>query len=358
MAAPDLLLKTMSNPNLPPRVTNINHLEELLSEPTEAVIQVMAEISGDIVFLGVGGKMGPTLIRMAKRASNLAGVERRIIGVSRFGSTPQLREQLHDQGMETIACDLLNPEQLQELPDVPNVVYLTGMKFGSTGQQARTWAMNCLLPGMVCQKYRNSKIVMFSTGNVYPFSPISHGGSVESDEPNPHGEYAMSCLGRERIAESCSRDYEIPMSLIRLNYAVEMRYGVLVDLAQQVWNEQPIDVSMGAFNVIWQGDANAMSLATFGHLSVSPFVINVTGPELLSVRGVAKKLGEMMDKEPRLEGEEVGNALISNSQKCHRLFGYPRVGVEQMLEWIVDWVRREEPTLNKPTHFEVRDGKY
>jgi nucleoside-diphosphate-sugar epimerase len=338
-------------------IATTDQLEDLLSEPTPGAIEAMGSLDGDLMVLGVGGKMGPTLARMARRASDLAGVQRRIIGVSRF-SAGNLETQLREHGIETIRCDLLDPQQLEHLPDVANVIFMTGMKFGSTGQEALTWAMNSFLPGMVCRKYSRSRIVAFSTGNVYGLTPVALGGSLETDELQPVGDYAMSCVGRERIFEHFSRTLGIPMVLLRLNYANELRYGVLVDLAQRIWVDQPIDLSMGQFNAIWQADANAMSLQAFASLSSPPTALNIAGPELLSVRRVALLFGELLGKQVAFEGVESADAILSNAQLSHRLFGYPRIGIRQMIEWIADWVRSGGTTLDKPTHFEVRDGNF
>jgi nucleoside-diphosphate-sugar epimerase len=339
------------------RIENIEHLEELLSEPTEAAVEALARLEGDLILLGVAGKMGPTLAHMARRASDRAGVRRRILGVARF-SDAHIEAWLQNRGVETIRCDLLDADQLDRLPDVPNVIFMTGMKFGSTGQEARTCAMNCWLPAMVCRKYRRSRIVAFSTGNVYGLVPVRGGGSVESDPLNPVGEYAMSCLGRERLVEHFSRTYQTPVSLLRLNYATEMRYGVLVDLAQRVYEGQPVDLAMGHLNAIWQADANAMALATFGRVSVPPFVLNIAGPELLSLRRVAEQFGLLLGRSLTFRGVESADALLNNGQLGHRLFGYPRISARQMIHWIADWIGRGGQTLGKPTHFEVRDGTY
>jgi nucleoside-diphosphate-sugar epimerase len=339
------------------RIENTEQLEELLSEPTDPAAEALAQLEGDLILLGVAGKMGPTLARMARRASDRAGVRRRIIGVARF-SEARLETRIQAQGIETIRCDLLDPEQLARLPDVPNVVFMTGMKFGSTGQESQTWAMNCWLPGIVCQKYRRSRIVAFSTGNVYGLIPVTRGGSVETDSLEPVGDYAMSCLGRERIFEHFSRAYQIPATLLRLNYATEMRYGVLVDLAQRVREGRPVDLSMGYLNAIWQADANAMALASFGRVSTPPFVVNVAGPELLSVRSIAEQFGRLFGLPVSFQGTENADALLSNGQMGHRLFGPQRVSAEQMVHWIADWIGRGGETLGKPTHFEVRDGKF
>jgi nucleoside-diphosphate-sugar epimerase len=338
-------------------IRTVEDLEDWLSEPTPGVIETLGRLEGDLILLGVGGKMGPTLARMARRASAAAGVRRRVIGVARF-SSPELAAQLQAQGVEAMRCDLLDPAQLDRLPDVPHVIHMTGMKFGSTGQEALTWGMNTFLPGMVSQKYRHARIVAFSTGNVYGLSPAVHGGSLESDPLNPQGDYAMSCVGRERVLEHFSRTLGIPMALIRLNYATELRYGVLVDLAQRVLAGQPIDLAMGAFNAIWQADANAMTLQAFDHVASPPFVLNVAGPELLSVRRIAEGYGHLFNQAVTFTGREAADALLSNGQLGHGLFGYPRVGVQQMMRWIADWLQRGGPTLGKPTHFEVRDGKF
>lgn len=341
----------------PGPIRDVEHLEELLSEPTSRVIDTLGRLPGDLLVLGVAGKMGPTLARMAHRASEAAGVRRRIIGVSRFSSGNQ-ESRLQAQGVETIRCDLLDLAQLDRLPDAANVAVMVGMKFGSTGQEALTWAMNSYLPGMICQKYRRSKIVAFSTGNVYGLTPVHLGGSLEDDPLQPLGDYAMSCLGRERMYEHFSRTLAIPLALLRLNYATELRYGVLVDLAQRVQAVQTIDLTMGHLNAIWQADANAMALAAFDHVSSPPFVVNVAGPELLSVRRVAQLLGRLLGKEVVITGSEAADAFLSNGQRGHRLFGYPRVATEQMIHWIADWVRRGGASLGKPTHFEVRNGKF
>jgi nucleoside-diphosphate-sugar epimerase len=340
-----------------PAIQTVEELEDRLSEPSAGAIATLGSLQGDLMLLGVGGKMGPTLARMARRASEAAGVRRRIIGVSRFSSGP-LEGQLKSHGIETIRCDLTDPAQLDRLPDVPNVIFMAGMKFGTTGQVALTWMMNAYLPGMVAQKFRKSKIVAFSTGNVYGLTPVVRGGSLESDALDPLGDYAMSTVGRERIFEHFSRALGIPMALLRLNYAVELRYGVLADVARCVWSQTPIDLSMGNFNAIWQADANAMALQAFDQLASPPRVLNIAGPEILSVRRLAEQFGEIFGKPVTFRGTEAADALLSNGQLAHRLFGYPRVSVQQMVEWIADWVRRGGVSLDKPTHFEVRDGNF
>jgi len=348
----------MSNqPKINDSIASIEQLEDLLSQPTDAAIAAMKRIEGDILFLGVAGKMGPTLARMAIRASQAAGVKRRVIGVARF-SNPEEQPKLNAHGIETIKCDLLDQEQLDKLPDVPNVVYMPAMKFGSTGQEAMTWAMNTFLAGLCARKYRKSKIVAFSTGNVYPLSRVALGGARETDTPGPIGDYAMSCLGRERMFDHFSRINKTATAIIRLNYATELRYGVLVDLARQVWAGQTVDVTMGNLNAIWQGDANAMTLAAFDHLSSPPFILNVAGPEILSIRRICERFSELMNKPVNCTGTEAGDSLISNGQLGHRLYGYPRVAADQMMIWIANWVMGGGANLNKPTHFETRDGKF
>jgi len=332
-------------------------LEELLSQPTEGVVESCRKLPGDVILLGVGGKIGPSLAQMMRRASDLAGINRRIFGVSRFGS-PRVQAGLESSGIETIKCDLLDDEAVDKLPDVPNVIYLAGMKFGSTGQEAKSWAMNAHLPSIICRKYRRSKIVAFSTGTVYGFVKMEEGGSKESDSPVPIGEYAMSCLGRERLFEYFSRVWKTPVVLIRLNYACDLRYGVLVDLAQRVFSGQPVDLTTGYFNTIWQGDANAMALQCFAMATTPASVINVTGPELLSVREVCETFSQLFEKNVTFCGAESPTALLSNPSRALRLFGSPLVEARCLIEWVADWVKRGGANFGKPTRFEARTGKY
>jgi nucleoside-diphosphate-sugar epimerase len=338
-------------------VRDVDHLDSLLSEPTPGVVEAMARIKGDLIVLGASGKMGPTLAWMARRASDAAGVDRRVFGVARF-SDPAKEAWLRERGIEPIRCDLLDLDQIDRLPDAPNVVHMPAFKFGASGDQATAWAVNCFLPGLVCRKYRRSTIVAFSTGNVYPLVPVAGGGSVEADPLLPLGDYGMSCVGRERIMEHFSRSLGIPTAMIRLNYAVEMRYGVLVDIGRKVLAGEPIDVSMGHLNAIWQGDANAWTLRAFDHASSPPFVLNVTGPETLSVRSVAGRLGELLGKEVTITGTEAPDALLSNSSLGVRLMGPPRIDADRLLPLVADWLRRGGELLDKPTRFEVRDGQF
>ena len=332
-------------------------LESRLSEPTDEVIASIAALEGDILILGVGGKMGPTLAKQAKRAIDCAGITKKVTGVSRF-SAPRLREDLHEAGIETITADLLSEEYLQNLPDTQNVILMAGRKFGSTGNEHLTWAMNSYMPGRVAEKFKDSRLVVFSTGNVYPLTPVSHGGSTEDSSVSPIGEYAQSCLSRERICTHFSLQYGTPMAILRLNYAIDLRYGILLDIAEKVYTEESISLKRGTVNVIWQGDANAIALRAFAHCQSPPLILNVTGPETVSIRSLASRFGTLLNKSPIFEGQEAETALLSNASQCHRLFGYPRVSLEQMIEWMAEWVRIGGTTLRKPTHFEVRDGKF
>lgn len=338
-------------------IQNLEQLEDRLSEPTVEVVQALRKLEGDLVVLGVGGKMGPSLARMARRASEEAGGRRRIIGVARF-SSGGLEAALQQQGIETVRCDLLDEAAVQRLPDAPNVLYLAGMKFGATGQEALTWAMNTHLPAIMCRKYARSRIVAFSTGNVYGLAPAARGGSREPDVPAPVGEYAMSCLGRERMFEHFSRAQGTRVALLRLNYACDLRYGVLVDLAQKVLAGAPVDLGMSWFNTIWQGDANAMTLRCFEHVSSPPLVLNLTGPEVLNVRETCERLGKLLGRAPVFTGAESPTALLSDAEQAFGLFGRPQVDAGRLIEWVAAWVRRGGPTLNKPTHFESRDGRF
>jgi nucleoside-diphosphate-sugar epimerase len=342
---------------LPEQIGSTDELERLLSAPTPGLIDTLGKLDGDILILGVGGKMGPTLAQMAARASREAGVRRRVIGVARF-TNPKLPEWLQKHGVEPLVCDLLNRKQLENLPDAANIVAMPAFKFGSSSRPADTWAVNCWLPATICQRYSASRIAAFSTGNVYPLTPVSRGGSVESDPLAPVGEYAASCVGRERMYEYFSRSADTRVSMLRLNYACELRYGVLVDLARQVVAGEPIDVTMGYVNVIWQGDANAMALQSLAHAASPPFVVNIAGPETLSVRRISEQLGELLGRQPIFTGMEDDKALLSNGQLGLQLYGKPRVSIEQLCRWIAHWLQSSGELLDKPTKFQVRDGKF
>ncbi len=342
---------------LPKTISTVDELEEILSRPTPGAIDTMKRLEGDLMLLGVGGKMGPTLARMAKRASDEAGIKRRVIGVSRF-SAPGLSEELNRHGIETISCDLLDRQALNDMPDVPNVIYMTGRKFGSTGNEGLTWAMNVYLPGMVAERFRDSRIVVFSSGNIYPFTPVESGGPTETDSIGPVGEYAQSCLGRERMFEYFSGEYGTSVAVLRLNYAVETRYGILLDVAQKVFNGVPIPLAMGYVNLIWQGDANAQTLQALDLCASPAKILNIAGPEILSIRKLAQAFGERFGKEPVFDGTENETALLNNAGQSCRLFGPPSVPIERVIGWVAHWVEMGGSTLDKPTHYEQRDGKF
>ncbi|MEK7409129.1 MAG: NAD-dependent epimerase/dehydratase family protein [Acidobacteriota bacterium] len=332
-------------------------LEERLSRPSEADKAFMRELEGDLLILGVAGKMGPSLARRARRAADEAGVRKRIIGVARF-SNARVREELEAAGIETITADMLEDDQLRALPDVPNVIYMAARKFGTTGHEYLTWALNTYLPARVAERYRAARIVAFSSGNVYPLAPVAHGGPSEASPVGPVGEYAQSVLGRERMFEYFSARYGTPVVLLRLNYAIDLRYGVLLDVGQKVYARRPVSVAMGAANVIWQGDANSVCLRSFPLCASPPAVLNLTGPETVSIRAVALRFGQRFGVEPVLEGAEAPTALLSDASRCQRLFGYPEVSLDQMIEWVAAWIEAGGVMWSKPTHFEVRDGKF
>lgn len=335
----------------------MEQLEAKLAEPSEALIKDLARVDGDILILGVGGKMGPSLARLAKNAIREGGLNKRVIGVSRF-SNEEARRELEDAGVETISCDLLNDDELKQLPHADNILYMAGNKFGTTGREHFTWGMNTYLPGRVAEKYKDSRIVVFSSGNIYPFMPIGSGGASESVSPEPLGEYAQSTLGRERIFEYHSHKNGTPMLFYRLNYAIDMRYGVLLEIAKSVNEQRAINISMGHANVIWQGDANTMALRCLTECTNPPSVMNITGPETMSIRWAAEEFAKRLGKEAILEGTESEIALLNNASKSHQRFGYPSVSLLQMIDWLAEWVQAGGATWNKPTHFQERKGKY
>ncbi|WP_042462023.1 NAD-dependent epimerase/dehydratase family protein [Neobacillus dielmonensis] len=335
----------------------IAELEDFMTTPSQALIQDIQQIHGDIMILGVSGKMGPTLAKMAKRAADQAGVQKRVIGVARF-TDGSLREELEAAGIETIQADLLKEEDLQGLPNVENVIYMAGNKFGTVGNEHYTWTMNAYLPGRLAEKFKDSRMVAFSTGNVYPFTPVLSNNCTEDVPANPVGEYAQSCLGRERVLTYFSHKNQTPMVIFRLNYAIDLRYGVLLEIAKNVYSETPIDLTMGNVNVIWQGDANEYAIRSLLHTNHPPKIINVTGPETLSVRWLAIEFGKRLEKTPLFVHTESPTALLNNASQAHKLFGYPKVSVQQMIDWIADWVVSDGHTFNKPTHFQEREGAF
>jgi nucleoside-diphosphate-sugar epimerase len=343
----------LTRDTLPKTIADIAALDELLCRPSQALIDDLNQIDGDIMVLGVAGKMGPTLAGLAKAALP----RRRIIGVARF-SDISVKAWLEARGIETIHCDLLEVAQLNALPEIANIVFMAGRKFGAEGDLSLTWAMNAHVPALVAQAFKNSRIVAFSTGCVYPFVPVDGKGSDETMPPDPPGEYAQSCVGRERMFEYFSRAYSTPGRLFRLNYAIDMRYGVLHDIATKVRMGQPIDVSLGHVNFIWQGDASSQALRCLAHCDTPTTPINVSGHEILAVRDLARKFGALFGREPVMVGKEEPTAWLSDTSQAVKLFGSPIVDTTQLIAWTADWIARSMPSLGKPTKYEVRDGRY
>ncbi len=333
-------------------------LEECLSRPDAATIAAVTAVPGDFLVLGAGGKMGLSLSRMLRRALDDGGRGRsRVLAVSRFGDGTAAG--FEEAGVQTLPVDLLADGALERLPDVPNVLYLAGMKFGSSDDLDATWALNTLLPGLVARRFRDSRIVALSTGNVYGLVPVVGGGSLETDALRPEGEYAQSCLGRERLFGYSSSQYGTSTSIIRLNYANDLRYGVIVDVVKKVLEGEPVDVTMGSANVIWRGDAARAILRAFGHCASPPFVLNLSGPETVSIRWLAHRLAELLDRPaPPITGTESETALLSNCGRYHTLFGYPSVSLGTLVRWTAQWLSRGGRTLGKPTKFQSRDGRF
>jgi len=328
-------------------------LEELLSEPGAATQETLGRIRGDIAVLGAGGKMGPTLAMMLRKAAP----DRKIYAVSRF-SDERARSRIEESGIEIVEADLLDESVYDRLPDVPNIFFLAGMKFGAAGNQPLTWAMNAYVPALVARRYGRSHIVALSTGNVYPFVDLQSGGSREQDAPGPVGEYAQSCLARERIFQHFSERFGTPVTLIRLNYANEPRYGIIVDLTLKILHGEPVDVTMGAVNLTWQGDANNYIIRALGMAQSPPAILNVTGPETVAIRDLAGRIGRLLDSEPRFISQEAPTALLSNASECSEMFGRPATSLDDMIRAIVPWVAAGKPVLGKPTKYGVRDGRF
>jgi hypothetical protein len=343
----------LSRDNLPETIRDITALDEILCRPSLALIDDLRKVAGDIMILGVGGKMGPTLAGLAKAAAP----DRRVIGVARF-SEAGVKEWLEARGIETINCDLLDEAAIKTLPKAPNIIFMAGRKFGAEGNLALTWAMNAHVPALVAQAFPASRIVAFSTGCVYPFVPVDGKGSNEAMPPNPPGEYAQSCVGRERMFEYFSQQFKTPGRLFRLNYAIDMRYGVLHDIASKVLSGRPIDVSLGHVNFIWQGDAASQALRCLACCDTPTSPINVSGHEILAVRDLAAQFGKLLGKVPVITGKEEPTAWLTDTSQAVKLFGLPIVDTAQLVRWTADWVSRAMPSLNKPTKYEVRDGRY
>jgi nucleoside-diphosphate-sugar epimerase len=341
----------------PVKIINEDQLEELLSRPEPTLEKMLSRLDGDIMVLGVSGKIGPSLAKMARRACNNAGVKKRIMGVA-LQIDPELEKWFNDMEIETLQGDLLDIKFIESLPFFRNVFFLAGMKFGAVDNLPLTWAVNSFLPALVAEHFKNSRIVAFSTGCVYSLVPVQSGGSVETDLPEATGEYAQSCLGRERMFEYGSLKHKTEVILIRLNYSVELRYGVLVDIALKVKNDIPVDLTMGYFNVIWQGDLNNFVLRSLEYVDSPAKVLNITGPEIFSVRNVSLEFGKLFGINPTFINTEADTALLSNSVEAFRLFGKPKMPIDQVIKWIAEWLKDNKRILGKPTHFEVRNGKY
>ena len=338
-------------------IENEQQLEERLSTPDGRDIELMRRLPGDVIVLGAGGKMGPSLAKLARRASDAAGTNRRVFAVSRF-SNRQSRDELEAAGVEAISCDLLDRDEVTKLPDCENVLFLAGRKFGSSDRSDMTWAMNTVVPANAAWRYGDSRMVVFSTGNVYPFVDADSGGSVETDEPQPRGEYAQSCLGRERVFEYFSRERGTRCLIFRLNYSVDLRYGTLVDIARKVYDGLPIDLGVGCFNAIWQGDANSYALRSLELCESPPRFLNVTGPEIIVTCEAAEFFARRFGRQAVFSGKDSGVALLNNASLCRRLLGEASVKLEELMELVARWVEIGGRSLNQPTKFEVSDGKF
>ncbi|MDH3652579.1 MAG: hypothetical protein OEQ53_23000, partial [Saprospiraceae bacterium] len=335
----------------------LQELNEHLTAPSPGLISDIAELNGDILILGIGGKMGPSLGVLARRALDAVKKDANVFGISRF-SNKEVQEQLEHSGIKTIAGDLLDEDFLASLPKSENVIFMAGQKFGTQDGEPFTWAMNTYLPGRIAHYFRKSRIVVFSTGNIYPLVSIDSGGASEKMRPGPLGEYAQSCLGRERIFQHFASIHQTPLLIFRLNYALDLRYGVLSDVARAVWNEDPIDLTMGYVNVIWQGDANTYALRSLLHCNCPSTVLNITGPETIAIRWLAEEFGRLLNREPNFVSAPAQTALLSNATEAYERFGKPNVPLTDMIQWTADWIESGGTDLNKPTHFQERQGKF
>ncbi len=342
---------------VPDRVRSESALEDLLAEPSEADIACASRLDGDVLILGAGGKMGPSLARRVHRAIERAGGRIRVIAASRFSSA-SVRTWLEAEGIRTVACDLLDSASIHALPDSLNVLFLAGRKFGTLDRTDITWTTNTIMPARVAERFSQSRMIVFSTGNVYPLVAVNGPAPTEDDPPAPLGEYAQSCLGRERVMEFVSREKGMRALIYRLNYAVDLRYGTLVDIARRVFDGEPVDLSMGFFNAIWQGDANSYALRSLELCSSPPAVLNVTGPERIGVRETAEWFGSVFGRAARFVNSEGPVALLSDSSRCRELLGEPEVPLTVLRHWVAHWVQSGGASLNKPTHFEVADGRF
>jgi nucleoside-diphosphate-sugar epimerase len=346
-----------------PAPQTVDELEDHLSTPPRDLVETLSKFDGDIAFIGVGGKMGPTMARMARRALDAAGSRQRVYGVARF-TDDKLRQKLASWGIETVACDLLAEDAAAKLPDAKYVVSMSGFKFGATENPSYSWGMNCYVPAVVCRRYREAKLVAFSTGNVYGMVPLERSpgvpnfGSRESDPLRADGEYSMTAIGRERMYDYFSRALPLPTTVLRLNYATELRYGVLVDLAQDIFTGRPVNLATSRVNVLWLADANAMTLRAFQHVASPARAINLAGEPVLNIREVASEMGRLLDKPVQFLGQEATSALLNDGRDGYSLLGRPEMSAEQMIRWTADWVAHGRESLGKPTHFQVRDGVF
>jgi len=343
--------------NVPELIETEEQLDEVMTRPSPALLEFLRPLPGPLVVLGAGGKMGPSLAVLARRAAAAAGNDLNVIAVSRF-SDNDARTRLAARGVQTISCDLLDEHAYAGLPDAPHIVYLVGVKFGTTQNPARTWVVNTLVPAYVARRYGDSRIAVLSTGNVYPLTPVQGGGSRETDPLTPLGEYANACVARERIFEYFSDQAHTPLVLLRLYYALDLRYGVLVDIATRIHRSEPVDVRMGYLNCIWQGDANDMVLRALGAAAVPARALNLARPEVFSVREIGERLARLMDKPVHIAGVESPTAYLGDTSELRRTLGTPETPLEAVLRWTAHWIQINGRTLDKPTHFQVRDGRY